>query len=648
MTDTAPLAAAPYPVTRYSTRQVLGGIWRVLVGIKDMLALAFLLLFFMLIFAALSGRPNVAGAFGTGALLVKLDGTISEQPAATDPFAAFSGNRAPHEFRRADIVRAIETAADDDRVKVVVLDLDRFLGGGQVALGDIGRAIDTVRAKNKPVLAFATAYNDDSYQIAAHASEIWSDPTGGVLISGPGGSRLYYKGLMDRLGINAHIYRVGSFKSAVEPFLRADQSPEAAEAARAYAAVLWEQWQAQVKRARPAAAPKLDAYIADTAGAIRASGNVLASASKTAGLIDTIGSRLAFERRVAAIAGKPDDTRPWKYNKIKLADWIAANPAPETGDRIAIIPVVGEIVDGKADPGKAGGETIVKHILDAVADSKVKAIVLRVDSPGGSVLASERIRSALLEAKAKNLKIVVSMANVAASGGYWIATPADRILAEPDTITGSIGVFAILPSFETALGKIGVTTDGITTTPLSGQPDILGGTNAAFDALAQTGVDDIYARFTGYVAASRKLPIERVREIAEGRVWAGGTARQIGLVDAFGGLDDAIKAAARLAGLDPAKVYGHYYEEEPDQFAQAIARFASDRDGDDEDEAAPAGWFAQAAWLREARLAEVVGDVRRLTSANDAQAFCLECGDWRAPRAPSSSERLTILQLLGL
>ena len=644
-TITTQPAPASRPIKRYTTRDVVGGIWRVLVGIKDMLALAFLLLFFIFLGAALSGTPNPAGVYTNGALLLKLDGTISEQPAPTDPFAAFTGGAPVREFRRADLVHALEVAATDDRVKAVVLDLDRFMGGGQVALGDVAEAIDKVRAADKPVLAYATAYGDDAYQLAAHASEVWTEQGGGVLIAGPGGSRLYYKGLMDRLGVTANVYRVGTFKSAIEPFTRNDQSPEAEAANLAYASVLWEQWQQQVQRARPRAT--LAAFIADPAAAMRANGNDLAAAAKAAGLIDMVGTRLAFETRVAAVAGKADDGRPWKYNRIRLDDWVAANPPEENGDRIAIIPVVGEIVDGLTDNGTAGGETIARHIFDAIDDESVKAIVLRVDSPGGSVMASERIRSALLQAKSqRELPIVVSMANVAASGGYWVATPADKIFAEPDTITGSIGVFGILPSFENALSNIGVGADGIATTPLSGQPDIFGGVNDEFDALAQASVEQIYGRFTGLVATSRKLPIARVREIAEGRVWAGGTARQLGLVDTFGGLDDAIKEAARLARLDPTKVHGHYFEDGPDPFSQFLANMAGP--GEEEDEAMPAGWFAQNAWLREARMAQALGDVRRLLGAQGVQASCLECGDWLAPRAPTVEERGMMWRLMGL
>lgn len=642
-----PLPSSTIPHRRYTSRQVVSGIWRLLVGIKDMLALLFLLLFFVLLAAILSARPNTASIYPGGALVLRLNGTVSEQPAPVELLAALQGAPQAREFRREDVVRALRTAATDARVKAVVLDLDSFMGGGQVAVGDIAEAVDLVRRANKPVLAYATGYSRQAYQLAAHASEIWTEPAGGVVIAGPGGSQLYYRGLMDRLGITGHIYRVGTFKSAVEPFLRSDQSPESREATLAYAGVVWEQWQAQVRRARPAA--RLDSFIADPAAAMRANGNNLAEAAKAAGLVDRIGSRLAFETRVGDIVGRESVQTPWRYNRIALDDWIAANPEPTPGwfggsDRIAVIPVVGTIVDGRAPAGTAGGETIARHILDAVSNSSVKAIVLRVDSPGGSVLASERIRSALLQAKSqRQLPIVVSMANVAASGGYWIATPADRIIAEPDTITGSIGVFAVLPTFEGSLARLNVGADGIATTPLSGQPDLFRGTNAAFDSMAQANVENIYSRFTGYVAAARRLPIARVREIAEGRVWAGGTARQIGLVDSFGGLDDAVAEAARLARLDPASVTRQWFENEGDPFA-ALLRGESD----DDDANATQGWFAQAAWLQRSALAGALTDARRLIGGAGVQADCLECRDSMAPRAPDAESLGWLARLLGI
>ena len=440
-----------------------------------------------------------------------------------------------------------------------------------------------------------------------------------MLPTGPGGSRTYYKGLFDQLGIKAHIYRVGTFKSAVEPFLRTDQSPEAKEADLAYASVLWENWLTDVKKARPAA--KVDAFIADTAGAVRAAGNDLSKASVDAGLVDKLGSRMAFNRRVAAISGTADDSKPWGYNAIPLDNWVAANPPSTKGSTIAVVPVVGEIVDGEAPSGVAGGETIAQHILDAATDSSVKAIVLRVDSPGGSVLASEEIRQALLAAKAKKLPIVVSMANVAASGGYWVSTPADRIFAEPETITGSIGVVGILPSFDQALAKIGVNADGIATTPLSGQPDVFGGVNDEFNALAQASVEDIYGRFTGLVAKSRKQPIEKIRTIAEGRVWAGGTARQIGLVDQFGGLPDALKAAAGLAKVE-GDFHAKYFEDEPSEFSKMLASWSG---AEEETAALPRGWFGIAAMNRQLTERRLVQDLTMLTQAGSVQASCLDC-----------------------
>ena len=618
-------------------------VWNLLVAIKDGLALIFLLLFFVVLFGLLAGRPNASLPVSKGALLIELDGIVSEQPSEVDPFAALSGSSQLKETRVRDVVHALEVAAGDKRVTSVVLDLDRFLGGGQVSLAEIGTAIDKVRAKKKPVLAFATAYTTDSYQVAAHASEIWADTIGGVAVAGPGGSRLYYKGLMDRLGITAHIYRVGTFKSAVEPYLRGDQSPEAKEADLAYAGVLWENWLTDVKKARPAA--KLDAYIADTAGAVQAAGNDLSKASLDAGLIDKVGSRMAFNTRIAEISGAADDSKPWEYNAIPLENWVAANPPEQKGSAIAVVPVVGEIVDGEAPSGLAGGETIAQHILDAATDTSIKAIVLRVDSPGGSVLASEEIRQALLAAKAKKLPIVVSMANVAASGGYWVSTPADRIFAEPETITGSIGVFGILPSFDQALAKIGVNADGIATTPLSGQPDIFGGVNDEFNALAQASVEDIYGRFTGLVAKSRKQPIEKVQTIAEGRVWAGGTARQIGLVDQFGGLPDALAAAAKLAKID-GDFHAKYFEDEPSEFSKMLASWSG---AEKETAALPRGWFGIAAMNRQLIERRLVQDLAMLTEAGSIQASCLDCRAYLpAPPRPGKEAKgfLATLALL--
>lgn len=637
-----PRSTGPAPSRRETVRSsnwaFVRKAWKIIVAIKDALALLFLLIFFWLLFGFLSGSPNPASVTD-GALVLKLNGSIVEQPADVDLMTALQMSAdTPREYRARDVIRALETAATDDRVKAVVLDLERFMGGGQVTLGDVGAAIDKVRAAKKPVLAYATIYTDDSYQLAAHASEIWMNSFGQAVITGPGGSNLYYKGLIDQLGAKAHIYRVGTFKSAVEPFMRNDMSPEAREAATAYASVLWGQWQEQVKKARPTA--QLDAYIADPMAIAQANGNDLSKAALTMKIIDKQGDRIAFAKRVGEIAGVKDNEKPWGFKAIPYQAWVDANPAEESGTPIAVIPVVGEIVDGEQPSGTAGGTTVAKHILKAVADDSVKAIVLRVDSPGGSVLASEQIRQATLQAKAKKLPIVVSMGNLAASGGYWVSTPADKIIAEPDTITGSIGVFGVLPSFEGTLAKWGVHADGIKTTPLSGEPNIMGGVSPEFNALAQASVEDVYARFTGLVAQSRKQPIEKIREVAEGRVWAGGTAHQLGLVDSFGDLDAAVSEAAKLAKLDPESVYPKYFENDPDPWADIARGFTGGPadDGDEWNDQAPQGLFGHVSVLQQAQMATALDQVKLLVSGGNIQARCLECVDAAAPKPLKAKE----------
>lgn len=528
----------------------IGKIWRILIGIKDALVLLAMLLFFGLLYAALSSTPNKA-AVHEGALYIDLSGAIVEQPQQASPEELIFGGGQAHEHRLRDVVHALEKAADDPRIKVVALDLDGFWGGGQVALQRVGDAMDKVRKSGKPVIAFATGYMDDSYLLASHASEIWLDPMGVAIIAGPGGNQPYFKGLVDKLGVTVNVYRVGKYKSFVEPFIRTDQSPEARAANQALADAIFADWLTDVKSARPKA--KLDAYI-------EASANMAGPMSDKArqyGLVDQVADKLAWAKRIAKIAGNDDDQPADSFKQTDLADYLAANPLPSDG-QIGVITVAGEIVDGEAAAGTAGGDTIARNILDALAKKDLKALVVRIDSPGGSALASEKIRQALLQAKAQGIPVIASMGNVAASGGYWVAMAGDKVFAEPGTITGSIGVFGVLPTFEKTLAKAGITADGVGTTPLSGQPDLLRGTNTATNQLFQAGVEDIYRRFTALVATQRKLPLAKVMDIAEGRVWDGGSARQLGLVDAFGSLEDAISEAAKrakISGDDARPVY---------------------------------------------------------------------------------------------
>ena len=618
------------------------GAWKVLVAIKDGLVLLAMLLFFGLILAALSWRPNPA-AVTDGALLIKLDGVIVEEPEKSDPFSALLSGQAPlKQFRERDIVRAIDTAAADDRVKVIALDLDKFLGGGQVSLEQIGGALGRAKAKGKPVYSFATFYSDSAYLLAANASEIWIDPMGGAAFTGPGGSRLYYKDFLDRFKVTAHVYRVGTFKSAVEPYLRSDQSPESEEASLAVYRPIWQNWQDAVKKARPKA--DLASYIANPAAVITAARGNLTKVAMDRKIVDKIGDRTAFGAHVAKLAGADEDEGPGAFKHTSLDDWVAANPIKSGGEEIGVITIAGTIVDGDAGPGTAGGDRIEELLHEGLQRDNLKALVVRVDSPGGSAFASEQIRRAIETYRGRKIPVVVSMGNVAASGGYWVATAGDTIFAEPSTITGSIGIFAVLPSFERALADYGIRADGIATTDLSGQPDVFGGFNSTVDTFIQGTIEHDYGRFLGLVAKARGMTTAQVDEIAQGRVWDGGTARQIKLVDRFGSLDDAIAEAAKRAKLKTDGYSVHYMETALDPFEQFVAGLAAPA----EDTQQARGLVAQLAWQQQAALGQVLGDMNVLMGAKGVQAMCLECAGALPPRVSPKSSAGWVTQLLTL
>ncbi|MBV9884166.1 MAG: signal peptide peptidase SppA, partial [Sphingomonadaceae bacterium] len=597
----------------------VGKAWKVLVGIKDGLVLIFMLLFFGSLYAALAASPH-RGSASSGALRLDLRGAIVEQPSVQNPFDTIGGRGRAREYRVSELVHALDEAAADDDVHAVALDLDDFGGGGQTAITDVGAALDRFRRANKRVVAYATGYNDDAYQLAAHADEIWIDPLGAVVLTGPGGANLYYAGLLQRLGITANVYRVGAFKSAVEPFTRNDMSPEAREASQTLANALWGSWQQDVHQARPRA--QVAQYVGNMPGFVTGAGGDLAHAALNAGLVDHVGDRTAFGRRMAELAGAGDDDVPGSYRAIRYSAWVDDHPASRSGGEVAVLTVAGDIVDGNAPAGTAGGDTIVRNLERGLQRGNVKALVVRVDSPGGSVTASEQIRRAIANAHARGIPVVISMGSVAASGGYWISTAGDVIFAEPSTITGSIGVFGILPSFQGTLQKLGIGADGVATTPLSGQPDLLRGPSPEAGQLLQTGVESTYRRFIFLVARARHLPPARVNEIAQGRVWDGGTAHQLGLVDRFGNLGDAIAEAARRAHLDPADVHPVFLEKQPSWLERMFASAARD---DDRTETNGRDAFASLARRPELMLAHAFDDARQLLAGPAIQARCLDC-----------------------
>jgi len=609
---------------------LLRGTWRVLVGVKDALVLLLLLLFFVGLWGVLHHRSALSVPNGA-ALVLDLDGPVVDQPSMQSPLALASGNgNAQRQIAVRDIIRAVDRARTDDHIKLIVLDLDAFIGAGQANLQSMATSLQAFRKAGKPVYAYATAYTDASYYLAAQANKVTINPLGGVLLTGPGGPNVYFKKALDKLDIDVNVFRVGTYKSAVEPFLRSDASPEAKAAEQALVDSLWGTYAADVHAARPAA--DVNAVLANLPARIAASNGDLAKQAVASGLVDQISTSVDFGRGIAAVVGRGTDKREGSFNAIPLARYLAATDSKQSGDGVGIVYVSGMIVDGEAAPGTAGGDTISGLIAKALTDEHIKALVLRVDSPGGSVLASERIREALMVAKGKGLPIVASFGPVAASGGYWVSTAADVVYAQPSTITGSIGVFAVIPTFNRALTALGVGTDGVKSTPYSGDPDILRGLTPDTKLILQASVEDIYRRFTGLVATARKLPVTRVDEIGQGRVWSGKTALDLKLVDGLGGLDLAVAEARRRAKL-PADARTIDIERKPTLIAQFLANAMSPNDDENSNAQAARDPFGATARLGQARVLAALGAASAVATGPTIQATCLACTSLLPPRA---------------
>ena len=614
--------------------KTLGLIWRILVGIKDFLVLCVLALFFIGLSALLSSAKPATVPNGA-ALVLAMDGALVDQASETSPFNAAAGNVAA-EIQVRDVVHAIDHAAKDDRIKAIVLELDGFMGGGQANIATVDDALTRFRKSGKPVHAWATAYSDDSWLLAAAASKIWLNPMGGVIITGPGGSRLYFAKALEKLQVDVNVFRVGTYKSFVEPFTRTAASPEAKAADQALAGSLWGNWLADAKRLRPKA--DVPAYIAQLPQRLGKFGGDSAKTALDAGLVDQLGSRDEFDAAMIELAGE-DELSDWgHYTGVTLDNYLSATRKPlgERGDAVGVVYVTGNIVDGEAPRGTAGSATIRQALEEALAkNDDIKALVVRVDSGGGSVTASEEIRAALLAAKADGLPVIASFGPVAASGGYWVGTAADEIYAQPSTITGSIGVFAILPSFPRALADLGITSDGVKTTPYSGEPDVVAGLSPQVSQVLQMGVENTYRRFLTLVATARKLPMAEVDRIAQGRVWAGTQAKELKLVDKFGGLDAAVAAAAAKAGLK-GEIRVVYIEKPVPAWQRALEGLGAT---ESEEQAARDPW-ARLVLASRLRLLTAAHDLGWLAAGKGAtmQVLCIECSMAGSPRPTAARQ----------
>jgi protease-4 len=561
-------------------------LWRGLDGARKLLHLLLLLVIFGFVVGALSTSiPHIADH---SALVITPKGEIVEQLSG-DPIdqaiARAQGDR-QEETLVWDLVDALKAAKKDARIKAVVLDLDDMRGGGQPTLAELTAAIREFRSSGKKVVAHATYLGQEQYYLAAAADEIYLDPMGFLAIEGFDRYRTYYKGLFDKLGVEVNLFRVGAYKSAAEVYVRSDMSPEDREESLAYLNALWLNYRTAVAGARGLKPEDISAYVANSVPAMLAAKGDAAKVALDAKLVTGLKSSIEVEHRMVELVGSDSDRQSKKkgegdesdadedFNSTSLEDYLrvveAENKARGAGkDKVGVIVAAGEILDGSQPPGTVGGDSTSRLIREARRDDDVKAIVLRVDSPGGSVLASEEIYREVRAAQKAGKPVVVSMGDLAASGGYYIAASADEIWAHPATITGSIGIFGAVPTFQNTLAKIGVNVDGVGTTSLSGQLRVDRALGEDAKKLLQSTIEHGYEEFLQRVADGRHKTRDEVHAIAQGRVWIGTDARENGLVDHLGLFDEAVKAAAVRA-----KLKGDYDVEriEPElSWAQSLA-----------------------------------------------------------------------------
>jgi protease-4 len=524
--------------------------WRGLDGLRKALHLILLLIVFALVIAALRGSvPHIPAR---AALVIAPEGELVEQLSG-DPVAR-ALEEARGERRREtllwDLTDSIRAAAHDRRIPVLALNLEKLSGATQPTLEELARALREFRATGKKVVAYGTGLDQEDYYLAAQADEIYLDPQGFVLIDGYDRYRMYFKEALDKLAVDINVFRVGQFKSAVEAYTRTNMSPEDREESRTYLGALWTSYQEAVTHARKLAPDAIDKYVAALAQKVPAAGGNAPRVALEAGLITGIKQNLEVEKRLVGLVG--EDHTTGSFHSVTVADYLSyareQKKAQATGKpRIGVIVASGDILDGEQPSGTIGGESTAKLVRQARLDPDVKALVLRVDSPGGSVTASEEIYRELQALRAAGKPLVVSMSGYAASGGYYISAPADEIWASPATITGSIGIFAIIPTIDRTLGKIGVGVDGVGTTALSGQLRLDRPLGAEARALLQSQISRGYDEFLERVSSGRNKSRADIDAIAQGRVWAGADAQRLGLVDHLGSFDDALKAAASRA-----------------------------------------------------------------------------------------------------
>ncbi|EEJ5625649.1 signal peptide peptidase SppA [Salmonella enterica] len=539
--------------------------WRVLNFVREMVLNLFFI-FLVLVGVGIwmqIGNGSNSEQTARGALLLDISGVIVDKPSTNHRLGALgrqlfgaSSDRL-QENSLFDIVNAIRQAKDDRNITGIVLDLKNFTGADQPSMRYIGKALREFRDSGKPVFAVGENYSQGQYYLASFANKIWLSPQGQVDLHGFATNGLYYKTLLDKLKVSTHVFRVGTYKSAVEPFIRDDMSPAAREADSRWIGELWQNYLHTVSANRQISPQQLFPGAQAIIDGLTSVGGDTAKYALDHKLVDALASSADVEKALTKQFGWSKTEN--NYRAISYYDYSLKTPA-DTGGTIAVIFANGAIMDGEETPGNVGGDTTASQIRDARLDPKVKAIVLRVNSPGGSVNASEVIRAELAAARAAGKPVVVSMGGMAASGGYWISTPANYIVASPSTLTGSIGIFGVINTVENSLSSIGVHSDGVSTSPLA-DISMTKALSPEVQQMMQLSIEYGYKRFITLVADARKRTPEQIDKIAQGHVWTGEDAKANGLVDSLGDFDDAVAKAAELAKLK--QWHLDYYQDEP-------------------------------------------------------------------------------------
>ncbi len=580
------------PIARFSR-----GLWDAMNFTRR---LVFNLLFFgllLLILAAILAGDRAKLLLDRTTLVIAPEGHLVEQytcDALSRSLSKATGSDDCDEVQMRDLLRAIDVAGKDRNIGRVLLRVDHMQFSGFASIREVAAALAKLRASGKQVVAFGENFDQYQYLLAAQANEVYLDPMGGLLLEGIGQHRQYYReGLQDKLGVDVHLFKVGEYKSAAEPFILDAASPESKEADLFWMNDVWQRYLGDIAKARNVTPAQLVAGIETLPAGIAAAQGDLAQYALQQKLVDGLKTREQVEDLLIQ-RGIADNDAEGGFRQVSLDGYLkhidgapgAVDPRPQ----VAVVVAEGGITGGEQPPGTIGGESTAALLRAARDDDHVKALVLRVDSPGGEVFASEQIRREIVALKAAGKPVVVSMGDLAASGGYWISMNADRIYADPSTITGSIGIFGLFPTIPRALDKIGVHTDGVGTTRMAGAFDITRPLDPAVGAIIQSVIEKGYRDFTGKVAQARDRSVAQIDTVARGRVWSGAQARERGLIDAFGGLDAAITDVAKRAKLGKPDAYHvRYIEKTASPFERFFSGFAGSRIG--------------AAWLRDSDLA---------------------------------------------